>query len=49
MTPDMDVKPHAALVAVDRLHQEFTALTSAVSVAAEPSLAVTANDVFRKA
>lgn len=35
--------------AVDRLHQEFGALTSTVSVAAEPSLAVTANDVFRKA
>jgi hypothetical protein len=34
---------------VDKLYADFTALTKAVNEAAEPSLVVTANDVFRKA
>jgi hypothetical protein len=34
---------------VHRLHEDFTALTSTLSEAAEPSLCVTANDCFRKA
>lgn len=35
--------------AIDQLYSEFSALIETVNAAAEPSLAVTANDVFRKA
>ena len=33
---------------VERLHADFTALSKSVDTTAEPSLAITANDVFRK-